>query len=78
MNFFSIVFGRFISRFIGLNTRYFFFKLLRRKVSYEDLKTPMINKENDYDEKGIQQDMYNALVGILVILLTIGLLKILI
>jgi len=74
MNLSSIVFGRFISRLIGLNVRYLFFKLLGRKVVYADLKTPVINKENDYDEKGLQQDMYNALVGVLVILITVAVL----
>lgn len=74
MNFFSIVFGRFISRLIGLNVRYLFFKLLGRKVAYADLKTLVINKENDYDEKGLQQDMYNALVGVLVILIIVAVL----
>ena len=74
MNFSSIVFGRFMGRLIGLNVRYLFFKLLGRKVVYADLKTPVINKENDYDEKGLQQDMYNALVGVLVILITVAVL----
>lgn len=71
MNFSSIVFGRFMGRLIGLNVRYLFFKLLGKKVVYADLKTPVINKENDYDEKGLQQDMYNALVGALVILIIV-------
>lgn len=60
-----------MGRLIGLNVRYLFFKLLGKKVVYADLKTPVINKENDYDEKGLQQDMYNALVGALVILIIV-------
>jgi len=47
---------------------------LGRKVAYADLKTLVINKENDYDEKGLQQDMYNALVGVLVILIIVAVL----
>jgi len=74
MNLSSIVFGRFIGRFIGLNVRYLFFKLSGKKVAYADLKTPVINKENDYEEKGLQQDMYNILVGSLVVLIIVTIL----
>lgn len=74
MNFASTVFGRFIGRFIGLNVRYLFFKLLGKKIVYADLKTAIINKENNYDEKGLQQDMYNALVGALVVFVIVTIL----
>lgn len=73
---FSIIIGRFLGRFIGLNIRYLFFRLSGKKVSYEELKTPVLNKENNYEEKGLQQDMYNALVGALAIVLIILILKI--
>jgi len=72
---FQIVFGRIIGRFIGLNVRYLFFKIIGKKVSYDDLTTPVINKDNDYDEKGLQQDTYNALVGVATILLAVVILK---
>jgi len=75
---FQIIVGRFIGRFIGLNIRYLFFKLFGKKVSYEELRTPIINRNNDYDAKGLQQDIYNALVGALVILITILILKIIV
>jgi hypothetical protein len=74
MNFSSIVFGRFVTRFTGLNTRYLFLKLLRKKISYENLRPPVIKKDGDYDEKGLQQDMYNALVGVLVIVVVVTIL----
>lgn len=76
MGIIKFLFGRILVRMIGLNVRYLFFKLLGKKNSYNDFKTPIINKDNDYDEKGLQQDMYNALVGVLVILLIIVILKI--
>lgn len=74
MNIFAVVFGRIIGRMIGLHTRYFFFRLIGKEVSYEDLKPPVINKENDYEEKGLQQDMYNILVGSLVVLIIVTIL----
>jgi hypothetical protein len=72
---FQFLLGRIIGRLIGLNVRYLFFKLIRKKVSYDSLTTPVINKDNDYDEKGLQQDMYNALVGAATILIAIFILK---
>lgn len=74
MNFFSIVFGRIVGRLIGLHTRYFFFRLIGKEVSYEELKTPVINTDNDYDKKGLQQDLYNILVGSLVVLIIVAIL----
>ncbi len=74
MNVFAIVFGRIVGRIIGLHTRYFFFRLIGKEISYDDLKTPVINKDNDYDGKGLQQDMYNVLVGSLVFLIIVTIL----
>ncbi len=68
---FQNIVGRFIGRVIGLNVRYLFFRLSGKHIAYSDLKTPIINKSNDYDERGLQQDTYNALVGVTTILLAV-------
>ena len=77
MGFFQIIFSRIIGRFIGLNIRFLYFKIIGRNVTYDELKRPVINKDNDFDEKGMQQDMSNALVGVATILVSIVILKLL-
>lgn len=67
-NIFQIIIGRILGRFIGLNTRYLFYKLLGKEKAYDELSKPVIVKGNKYDFEGLQQDIYNAIVGALVII----------
>jgi hypothetical protein len=78
MGIFQLIFSRFIGRFIGLNIRFLYFKIIGKNVTYDELKRPVINKDNDYDGIGIQQDMSNAIVGVATILVAILILKLLI
>lgn len=58
---FEIIFGGIISRFLGLNTRYYFFKIFNKNVKKEDFR------DNPSDElKGLGQNFYNVFVGLII------------
>jgi hypothetical protein len=65
MNFFiEIILGRIIIRFFGLYTRYFFFKVVGKSKDLKYLSGNRPSKRNS-----LSQDFFNALVGMITILL---------
>lgn len=59
----EVLFRRWITRFIGLNSRCFFLNLIGQKVN----KKMLLGNEGDFGDQ-ISQDFYNAVVGMLVLL----------
>jgi len=57
----EIIVGRFITRFLGQNVRYFILKIFNRNIKYEDLS----NSKQIYTE-GLSQDFYNFIIGLLI------------
>jgi len=54
---FEIILVRFIIRFLGLNTRYYFLKIFNKRLTKEDLTATNENSN-------IVQDIYNAFIGL--------------
>jgi hypothetical protein len=67
-NLFQIFFFRIITRTIGLYSRYFFFKLVKKERSLKSLSNEYKNMYKDFGE-ALNQDFINALVGTIVFLL---------
>ncbi|UKB84863.1 hypothetical protein LF887_04305 [Chryseobacterium sp. MEBOG06] len=61
MTLLEIIFGGLIINFLGINTRYYFFRIFNKNLKKEDFK-------NDKDDIGAQfsQGFYNFLVGLIV------------
>lgn len=71
---FEMRFVRSIIILIGLNCRYWYFKLLGKKVTFKMLTTGVINSNSpDYDPNGRYQSFANGFVGFAVIIAIIGL-----
>ena len=60
-----ILFFRIIARFIGLNSRYFFFKLIGKPKSRRELSNEYVDSYNDFGD-ALKQDVMNALIGTIV------------
>ncbi len=57
----EIIFGGIISQFLGLNTRYYFFKIFNKNIKKDDFRG------SSSDElKGLGQNFYNVFVGLIV------------
>ncbi|TGN21937.1 hypothetical protein [Empedobacter tilapiae] len=54
---FEIILVRFMIRFLGVNTRYYFLKFFNKRLTKEDLT------ETNEDTR-IVQDIYNAFIGL--------------
>ena len=65
----NLVVRRFLIRFVGLNVRFFFFRIFGKKITKKELS---FNKNQD--EYFISQDLINAVVGLVCIGLLISLL----
>ena len=63
--FFEILIGGVVGRFLGLNARYFILKIFNKKLKKKDL----MNKKNDIN--GLQQDTYNGVIGLIVLIILI-------
>lgn len=61
MTLLEIIFGGLITQFLGLNTRYYFFKIFDESVKKEDF-------ESDKEDIGasFSQGFYNSFVGLIV------------
>lgn len=64
MEILQIVFGNFLINFLGLNTRFYFFKIFDSNLRKEDF-----TKENEKDPGGIMQGIYNVSVGLVVFII---------
>lgn len=65
----ELVFRGLIINFLGINARYFFFRLIGKKINRSDLKSKGDENQDDW-----YQDFLNGLAGLLVIcLLSMGL-----
>ncbi|MDQ8142919.1 hypothetical protein [Chryseobacterium sp. CFS15] len=60
MNLLEIIFGGLITQFLGLNTRYYFFKLFNKNLKKGDF----VNDEEEIN--GLGQSLYNFFIGIIV------------
>ncbi|NIF05289.1 hypothetical protein F3J23_07525 [Chryseobacterium sp. Tr-659] len=68
MTLLEIIFGGLITQFLGLNTRYYFFKIFNKNLKKGDF-------ENDKEDIGssFSQGFYNFFIGLIVfILLSFG------
>lgn len=66
--FIELIFRGFIMGVLGLNARYFFFRIIGKNINKSDLISGRKKKQDDW-----YQDFLNALVGLLIIcLLAIG------
>lgn len=60
MTLLEIIFGGLISQILGLNTRYYFFKIFNKNLKKEDFAS-------DQDEiNGLGQGFYNSFIGFIV------------
>lgn len=57
----EIIIARFIIRFLGLRTRYLFFKIIGRNKSMENLR----GKKKDF-YNSVYNDIWNAIIGFIV------------
>ncbi|SDI80970.1 hypothetical protein SAMN05421542_1874 [Chryseobacterium jejuense] len=57
----EIIFGSIITQFLGLNTRYYFFKIFNKNLKKEDF-------ENNQEDIGasFSQGFYNFFIGLIV------------
>ncbi|RMZ57912.1 hypothetical protein D1632_16510 [Chryseobacterium nematophagum] len=64
MNLLEIILGGIITQFLGLNTRYYFFKIFDKNLKKEDL-------QNDQEDIGasFSQGFYNFFTGLTVFIL---------
>ena len=64
MNLLEIIFGGIITQFLGLNTRYYFFKIFNKSLKKEDF-------QNDQEDIGasFSQGFYNFFIGLIVFIL---------
>lgn len=62
MEIFEIIFGGLIIRFLGLNTRYYFFKIFNKDLKKESF-------ENNQEDIGasFSQGFYNFFIGLIVL-----------
>lgn len=58
---FEIIITRFIIRFLGYNTRYYFFKIIDKNVTKSEFSSSEKEEGN-----GMYQDVMNALVGFII------------
>lgn len=60
----EIIFGGIITQFLGLNTRYYFFKIFNKNLKKEDF-------ENNQEDIGtsFSQGVYNFFIGLIVFFL---------
>lgn len=73
MEIFEIIFGGLIIKFLGLNTRYYFFKIFKKDLKKKDFE----NSQEDIGA-GFSQGFYNFFIGLIVFLiLSVGLVYIL-
>ncbi|WP_304343426.1 hypothetical protein [Chryseobacterium koreense] len=71
--FLEIVFGRLITQYLGLNTRYLFFKIFNKNILKENLRNAQTDELNS-----LGQGFYNSFIGLFVFcLLVIGIVYIL-
>jgi len=74
MNFLYTFIFRGITRAVGLNIRYYYFKIIGKKVKRKMLTNEYKKLDDDYGA-ALKQDFYNALVGsfftIIIILLIV-------
>lgn len=57
---FELIFGRIITQYLGLNTRYYFFKLFNHDLKKESFRG------NELDIlKGLGQSFYNSFIGLI-------------
>ncbi|RXM38166.1 hypothetical protein BOQ62_19110 [Chryseobacterium sp. CH21] len=69
MTLLEIIFGGLIINFLGINTRYYFFKIFNKNLKKDDFK----NKEDDVGEQ-FSQGFYNFFIGLIIFsLISIGL-----
>ena len=64
MEFLQIIIGNFLFNFLGVNTRFYFFKIFNRNLNRDDFV-----KENEKDSGGIMQGIYNVFIGFAVFIL---------
>ncbi len=64
MEFLQIIIGQFLINFLGVNTRFYFFKIFNK-----DLKKKEFTKEKENDPGGIMQGIYNVFIGFAVLIL---------
>lgn len=57
---FELIFGRLITQYLGLNTRYYFFKMFNSNLEKENLT----GDKND-NQKNLGQSFYNSFVGLI-------------
>ena len=70
---FELIFGRIIIQSLGLNTRYYFFKLFNRNLKKESFRG---NKSEIL--KGLGQGFYNSFIGLIMFcILSFGIVSIL-
>jgi len=64
MNLLEIIFGGIITQFLGLNTRYYFFKIFNKSLKKEDF-------QNDKEDIGdsFSQGFYNFFIGLIVFII---------
>lgn len=68
MELLQVIFGQFLIKFLGVNTRFYFYKFFNKDVKKEDF-----TKEKEKDPGGIMQGIYNVGIGFAVfILLSLG------
>lgn len=66
-NLFQIFFFRIVSRTVGLYSRFFFFKLLKKERSIKSLSNEYGDMYKDFGN-AVSQDFLNAIVGTIVVL----------
>lgn len=64
MTLLEIIFGGLITQILGLNTRYYFFKIFNKNLKKEDFQ----NDQEDIDSS-FSQGFYNFSIGLLVFFL---------
>lgn len=58
---FELIFGRLITYYLGLNTRYYFFKLFNHNLKKEDIEGGNNDRLSD-----LGQGFYNSIIGLII------------